>query len=49
MGLSNIYGNSKEMDYLVEKTVRLSTSDSTVLIIGESGRGKRLFARGIHT
>lgn len=46
--LSNIVGESKEIQNLHQKVKRIALSHSTVLIIGESGTGKELYARALH-
>ncbi len=43
-----IIGNSKEINDLVDITMQVSKSDISVLIYGESGVGKEVFARAIH-
>jgi transcriptional regulator with PAS, ATPase and Fis domain len=43
-----IVGNSKEIHDLVDITMQVATSDITVLISGESGVGKEVFANAIH-
>lgn len=44
----DIVGNSREINELKQQALRVSGSNSTVLIRGESGTGKELFARAIH-
>lgn len=46
--ISDIVGSSDVMEGLREYALRISRSDSTVLITGESGTGKELFAHAIH-
>lgn len=43
-----IIGRSKEMRDLVDITMQVAKSDISVLIYGESGVGKEVFARAIH-
>lgn len=43
-----IVGKSKPLQVLFEKAERLASTDSTVLITGESGTGKGLLARYLH-
>ncbi len=43
-----IIGKSKEIKDLVDITMQVAQSDITVLIVGESGVGKEVFARAIH-
>ena len=43
-----IMGNSEAMNNTKELAIRISNSNSTVLLTGESGTGKELFASAIH-
>ncbi len=43
-----IVGSSKPMRQLVKQVEKVAPSDSTVLILGETGTGKELFARAVH-
>lgn len=43
-----IVGKSKEIRDLVDIIIQVATSDISVLIYGESGAGKEVFARAIH-
>ncbi len=43
-----IISHSKEINDLVDLVMQISTADITVLIYGESGVGKEVFARAIH-
>lgn len=45
---NNIIGRSEEIVNCKEKAMRMADSNSTVLIIGDSGTGKELFAQAIH-
>jgi len=45
---SNIIGNSKAMQMVYDLIARVSKSDATVLIRGESGVGKELVAHSVH-
>ncbi len=45
----NIIGKSKEIRDLVDITMQVAKSDISVLIYGESGVGKEIFARAIHS
>lgn len=45
---SNIVGKSREMERVFRTIQRVAPSDSTVLLIGESGTGRELIARAIH-
>lgn len=44
-----IIGTSSAMMLLKQRAMQISSSDSTILITGESGTGKDLLARAIHT
>lgn len=44
-----IIGRSKEMRDLVDITMQVSKADISILIYGESGVGKEIFARAIHS
>lgn len=43
-----IIGKSKEINDLVDVVMQVSASDITILIYGESGVGKEVFAKAIH-
>ncbi len=45
---SNIVANSKKMQDVLETISRIAKTDSTVLLLGESGTGKDLIAKAIH-
>ncbi len=45
---SGIIGTSTEIDEIKEKMKLIASTDSTVLIRGETGTGKSIFARAIH-
>ncbi len=45
---SKIIGNNPEFLNVVRMADRAARSNSTILLLGESGTGKGLFARGIH-
>jgi transcriptional regulator with PAS, ATPase and Fis domain len=45
---SSIIGSSHEIASCKEKAMRMADSNSTVLITGDSGTGKELFAQAIH-
>lgn len=45
---NDIIGNSREINDLVEVVMQVAPSDITVLIYGESGVGKEIFATAIH-
>jgi len=47
-GFHSFIGESKEMQKVYQRIVRVSATSSTVLITGESGTGKELAARAIH-
>ncbi len=46
--LDEIIGKSSKMQKLMQAIPKIARSDSNVLIMGESGSGKELFARAIH-
>jgi formate hydrogenlyase transcriptional activator len=48
MNFENIIGNSPALKHLLELVETVATSDSTVLLLGETGTGKELIARAIH-
>ncbi|MFZ4453161.1 sigma-54 interaction domain-containing protein [Salibacterium aidingense] len=43
-----INGNSKELDEVKEKIKKVSSTEATILIYGETGVGKELFAKAVH-
>jgi len=43
-----IVGSSRPMSQLLKKVEKVAPSDSTVLILGETGTGKELIARALH-
>lgn len=48
-GMSNIVGVSKPMQEVFRVVERVANSSATVLITGDSGTGKELIARALHT
>jgi formate hydrogenlyase transcriptional activator len=48
MNFENIIGNSPALKNVLELVETVATSDSTVLLLGETGTGKELIARAIH-
>ena len=47
-GFHNIVGKSKKMQEIYRIIAKVATTDTTVLIYGQSGTGKELIARAIH-
>jgi len=48
MGFEQIIGNSTALKHVLQQVETVATSDSTVLLLGETGTGKELVARAIH-
>ena len=48
MGFEQIIGNSKALKHVLQQVETVALSDSTVLLLGETGTGKELIARAIH-
>jgi len=48
MNFENIIGNSPVLKHVLELVETVAPSDSTVLLLGETGTGKELIARAIH-
>jgi formate hydrogenlyase transcriptional activator len=48
MGFEQIIGNSPTLKHVLQLVETAAPSDSTVLLLGETGTGKELFARAIH-
>ncbi|HTU48453.1 MAG TPA: sigma 54-interacting transcriptional regulator [Bryobacteraceae bacterium] len=46
--LEQIIGNSRALHSVLEKAECVASTDSTVLVLGETGTGKELIARAIH-
>lgn len=44
----NIIGNSNALQYVLFKVEQVANTDSSVILLGETGTGKELFARAIH-
>lgn len=47
-GFSNILGKNKLLCQSVELAKKVSSTDTTVLLLGETGTGKEVFAQAIH-
>jgi len=47
-GFSNILGNNKLLHQSVDLAKKVSCTDTTVLLLGETGTGKEVFAQAIH-
>lgn len=43
-----IIGNSRALESVLEQVERVASTDSTALVLGETGTGKELIARAIH-
>lgn len=48
LGFEQIVGNSPALKHVLELVNTVASSDSTVLLLGETGTGKGLIARAIH-
>jgi formate hydrogenlyase transcriptional activator len=48
-GFEQIIGNSPALEAMLEEVERVAPTDSTVLLQGETGTGKELIARAIHS
>jgi DNA-binding NtrC family response regulator len=48
-GMENIIGESKELKSILETIRRVASSESTILVTGETGTGKELVAKAVHT
>jgi two-component system response regulator GlrR len=48
-GMENIVARSPGMQRLLQQVVQVADSDATILLFGETGTGKEVFARVIHS
>jgi formate hydrogenlyase transcriptional activator len=48
MGFEQIIGNSSGLKHVLQLVETVAPSDSTVLLLGETGTGKELIARAVH-
>ncbi len=48
-GIENVIGRSSSFKEILARVVKVSPTDTNVLITGESGTGKEIIARAIHT
>jgi len=48
IGTNGIIGNSPALEFALAEVKRVAPTDSTVLVLGETGTGKELIARAIH-
>jgi transcriptional regulator with GAF, ATPase, and Fis domain len=48
IGTNGIIGNSPALESVLAEVKRVATTESTVLVLGETGTGKELIARAIH-
>jgi transcriptional regulator with GAF, ATPase, and Fis domain len=46
--LNNIIGSSPALESVLAEVARVASTDSTVLVLGETGTGKELIARALH-
>lgn len=47
-GFKNILGDNRQLLQCIELAKRVSVTDTTVLLLGETGTGKEVFAQAIH-
>ena len=45
----NIIGQSDEINYVLYKVEQIASTDTSVLVLGETGTGKELVARAVHS
>jgi DNA-binding NtrC family response regulator len=47
-GFNSIIGNSKQIQKAIELSRKVANTDATVMLFGETGTGKEVFAKAIH-
>ena len=49
LGFENIIGNSLPLQQAINLAKKIAATDTTVLLLGETGTGKEIFANAIHS